>query len=498
MSMDPIPSSSRSHSLIRQRMVLLAQAQRDRLAEIASDITRHKTHIARLEQEGRALEDSLSRVVYPVLTLPNEITARIFVHCLPSHGERPSPQTAPLLPAQICRHWRAVALATCELWSQLYIRWPCYADGTASSALVRTWISHAKGRPLSLGLDANRSQVPLELLEFISSYCGQIRRLEICLSPAQFHHLCPPHTHSPLLQYFTTRLPVDEDLRAFLESAPSLRELSFLGPAPKITFRLPSLMRLKIRGRIVGDVPPHPQRLTASRGAGMCPRESNPLDPRCPYPRNLHIPVLLDPPGDLSVLNSVRFPSLCRLGLHDIFYRGEPDSLEIVMSFISRSSCVISHLVLGLYVCNEEEFADWLEAFPSLKALEIQTDLDLDYLIPCLSAASVSPELRDLKIRSLESNVDYNVLIEMLQQRRHPMNAVKLQSFHLDLCDFREEDEPPHSWPPPNLAASELKRMMVDGLRFVLILSPSGVEAESWPDPSVARKSGSHFDTLHS
>ncbi|KAJ7870506.1 hypothetical protein B0H13DRAFT_1553445, partial [Mycena leptocephala] len=81
-----------------------------------SDITRHKTYIARLEQEGRALEDSLSRVVYPVLALPNEITARIFVHCLPSHGERPSPQTAPLLPAQICRHWRAVALATCELW----------------------------------------------------------------------------------------------------------------------------------------------------------------------------------------------------------------------------------------------------------------------------------------------------------------------------------------------------------------------------------------------
>jgi hypothetical protein len=207
--------------------------------------------------------------------------------------------------------------------------------------------------------------------------------------------------------------------------------------------------------------------------------------------------------GDLSVFNSVRFPSLCRLGLHDIFYRGEPDSLEIVMSFISRSSCVISHLVLGLYVCNEEEFADWLEAFPSLKALEIQTDLDLDYLIPCLSAASVSPELRDLKIRSLESNVDYNVLIEMLQQRRHPMNAVKLQSFHLDLCDFREEDEPPHSWPPPNLAASELKRMMVDGLRFVLILSPSGVEAESWPDPSVGKSvrcsQGPHgTDLVHS
>ncbi|KAJ7210122.1 hypothetical protein GGX14DRAFT_626469 [Mycena pura] len=98
-SMEPIPSSSSSHSFMRhwQQVALPAQAQRERLAEIASEVTR----LVGLEQEGRALEDSLSRVIYPVLTLPNEITARIFVYCLPSHGEKPSPQKALLLLAQV-------------------------------------------------------------------------------------------------------------------------------------------------------------------------------------------------------------------------------------------------------------------------------------------------------------------------------------------------------------------------------------------------------------
>jgi hypothetical protein len=81
------------------------------------------------------------------------------------------------------------------------------------------------------------------------------------------------------------------------------------------------------------------------------------------------------------------------------------------------------------------------------------------------------------------------------------MNAVKLQSFYLDLYD-RQEDEPSYSWPPPNLAASELKRMMADGLRFVLILSGGG-EDESWPDPSIGKSfrcsQGAHgTDLVHS
>ncbi|KAJ6601608.1 hypothetical protein B0H10DRAFT_1762067, partial [Mycena sp. CBHHK59/15] len=54
---------------------------------------------------------------YPILTLPNEITSQIFVHCLPTHGRvRPSRQAVPLLLVHICRQWRDIALSTWELW----------------------------------------------------------------------------------------------------------------------------------------------------------------------------------------------------------------------------------------------------------------------------------------------------------------------------------------------------------------------------------------------
>ncbi|KAJ7101966.1 hypothetical protein C8R44DRAFT_592213, partial [Mycena epipterygia] len=84
---------------------------------IQSEIARYKTYLERLEEEQSTLEASLALLVYPVLTLPTEITSRIFVDCLPTHGRIiPSPSTAPLVLAQICRHWRDIALSTCKLW----------------------------------------------------------------------------------------------------------------------------------------------------------------------------------------------------------------------------------------------------------------------------------------------------------------------------------------------------------------------------------------------
>ncbi|KAJ7215601.1 hypothetical protein GGX14DRAFT_305468, partial [Mycena pura] len=73
--------------------------------------------ISALEEKRRAIFNSLNGVVYPILTLPPEITSRIFVHCLPHHGRvRPSLRCAPLVLTRICGKWRAVALSTGELW----------------------------------------------------------------------------------------------------------------------------------------------------------------------------------------------------------------------------------------------------------------------------------------------------------------------------------------------------------------------------------------------
>ncbi|KAF8146313.1 hypothetical protein K438DRAFT_2022894 [Mycena galopus ATCC 62051] len=66
----------------------------------------------------RNLEEELDSIVYPVLSLLPEITSHIFFQSLPE-DTRPSPRSAPLLPVQICRSWRIIALATPDLWQSI-------------------------------------------------------------------------------------------------------------------------------------------------------------------------------------------------------------------------------------------------------------------------------------------------------------------------------------------------------------------------------------------
>ncbi|KAJ7120013.1 hypothetical protein C8R46DRAFT_876350, partial [Mycena filopes] len=69
-----------------------------------------------LEEEKIAIQKSLESVVYPILTIPFEITAEIFLHCLPAFPSQPSGSVAPMLLARICRQWRNIACSTPRLW----------------------------------------------------------------------------------------------------------------------------------------------------------------------------------------------------------------------------------------------------------------------------------------------------------------------------------------------------------------------------------------------
>ncbi|KAJ6605306.1 hypothetical protein DFH09DRAFT_886391, partial [Mycena vulgaris] len=56
-----------------------------------------------------------------VLTLPPEITSEIFIHSVESNRweDRTEATSTPLLLLQICRLWRATALSTPALWTNL-------------------------------------------------------------------------------------------------------------------------------------------------------------------------------------------------------------------------------------------------------------------------------------------------------------------------------------------------------------------------------------------
>ncbi|KAJ7103813.1 hypothetical protein C8R44DRAFT_530495, partial [Mycena epipterygia] len=70
----------------------------------------------RLTNERASLQDSIQRIIYPILTLPAELTSEIFLHCLPAEPVRPSAKIAPMLLGAICREWRFIAHADPRLW----------------------------------------------------------------------------------------------------------------------------------------------------------------------------------------------------------------------------------------------------------------------------------------------------------------------------------------------------------------------------------------------
>ncbi|KAJ7433068.1 hypothetical protein B0H11DRAFT_1662082, partial [Mycena galericulata] len=91
-----------------------------RLAELDATISEHRLRIRELEDIRKVVQQGLDRVVYPVLTLPPEITSEIFRQCLPPlegpHTSLLNVKQAPLLLLQVCATWRSLAMSTPCLW----------------------------------------------------------------------------------------------------------------------------------------------------------------------------------------------------------------------------------------------------------------------------------------------------------------------------------------------------------------------------------------------
>ncbi|KAJ6493771.1 hypothetical protein DFH09DRAFT_947057 [Mycena vulgaris] len=69
----------------------------------------YKERQRRLNNEEKAIQKSICRITYPILTIPVELTSEIFLHCLPDESQLPSLSVASMLLGAICRDWRSIA-----------------------------------------------------------------------------------------------------------------------------------------------------------------------------------------------------------------------------------------------------------------------------------------------------------------------------------------------------------------------------------------------------
>ncbi|KAF7294171.1 F-box domain-containing protein [Mycena chlorophos] len=136
-------------------------ALRAQIASLDKETSSQRKHLADLETSRDALVSELNRVaVYPVLTLPPEITSEIFIQCLPVPDEpddgpvRYTYADAPLLLLRVCTTWAHIARSTPPLWSTLNLDVEDWEPEHIGS-IVATWLSAARQRqPLSLHISA--------------------------------------------------------------------------------------------------------------------------------------------------------------------------------------------------------------------------------------------------------------------------------------------------------------------------------------------------------
>ncbi|KAJ7833210.1 hypothetical protein B0H14DRAFT_2514899 [Mycena olivaceomarginata] len=238
-------------------------ADRARIAEIDARILEIERSILVLRIEKDLVQERLDFYTYPVLTLPIEITSKIFrqflplyPQCTPSTGLR-----SPTLLTHICSEWRGIALATPALWRAIYLHltkssfWD-YADNRDSESdksyrdeqknnLLRLWMTISGSYPLSIRINSDIADIP-QCLETLT------------LHRARWEHLhagwisggTPPFLHDPmpLLRQLEVLFSADRDL-VTLGNAPLLRSASVTCYTVfPITLPWTQLTSLKLRG----------------------------------------------------------------------------------------------------------------------------------------------------------------------------------------------------------------------------------------------------------
>jgi hypothetical protein len=131
------------------------EADRTQFADIDSRILALENSLRLLWEERSLLKKRLDDYTYPVLTLPNEIVADIFVHFLPVYPLCPPPCgiLAPTKLGQICHNWREIALTTPVLWRAISLHLPVNTEGLWENLyLLKSWLELSRSCPLSIRL----------------------------------------------------------------------------------------------------------------------------------------------------------------------------------------------------------------------------------------------------------------------------------------------------------------------------------------------------------
>ncbi|KAF7340211.1 F-box domain-containing protein [Mycena venus] len=435
---------------------------RRQLTQIEAAISQQKSALASLERDKEALQRQLYAASnFPVLTLPVEITTKIFSQCLPDVEYLRScfsqvKLQAPMVLTGVCRAWRDITLTTPALWAALYLPLnlmnPAFVTETGRvEEFIDKWINRAGLYPLSLIFytregpnfekEAKNPIGPIRLREIIHRYAHRVQYLELGMPQDHIRQLGLDSCSFPLLQEAALgdsrgdRNP-QIPFRVY-GNAPQLRELCLLSDTVLSSYTTPCLQLTKFEGEIdtlelftlapnlieaqcflldLSFVPASAilhsrlESLTFSAPWGY----ENPANP---------LPHLT-----LPALRSLSFGQL------------EESPVQSLYSFLTRSSPPLRTLSVDVYR-ERDAFPAWESCFSCVGATlenlelmfansEFHTGIfHLDSQTMEKDSPSCLPRLRTLNILESQVGLDFWALVHFLYKRSTTSSFAKIRSF---------------------------------------------------------------------
>ncbi|KAJ7044792.1 hypothetical protein C8F04DRAFT_1069550 [Mycena alexandri] len=448
---------------------------RERIADLADTISRQKLLLDDLQAQ-------LDAVVYPVLTLPPEITSEIFIQCLPDDRSIDAVNTAeaPLLLTHICGVWRRIAISTPELWTMFWV--DIFDRHLHLAEIANTWLGRAGECPLTVMIARATRNMDLDVIwQVLFQYSSRIRSLGLAvdgkiLRPIPGSSMTGYLMDFPILEKFSIAFfpfkAEEIDLVAILNNVPLLHEVTITKLSSSLV-TLPTQQITKFTGKFYA-VAQCLEALTLMPQLTECAfavlhEDFVDCDPE-PFTHS-HLQHLTlfgtrqwDPTNrkvwarSMCVLASLRLPALQTLEIRDVNDFDGP-TLD---SFLVRSSPPLRTLYILPLAPDDNTTA--LQVSPSFLALGL-TDLAVSYPSPSFiriffhffTTNTCLPQLRSLAL--LKCRAEELDIVEILDRvagpvtdRRNLEGCVQLQAFFVVAHPkYSELDYPESAFPQHTL-----------------------------------------------
>ncbi|KAJ6515395.1 hypothetical protein C8R45DRAFT_207976 [Mycena sanguinolenta] len=403
---------------------------RTRIAQLDVQILEQRRVLHELQQTRSDVERELyATATFPVETLPTEIIAEIFLHCLPLLGilRFPGGETsAAIVLSSVSRVWRQIAHATPALWSNLRVEFDASSQPGLLEGLTDIWLSRARSCPVSLDFrcpqDSDEPFKLSRLRDIIHRWAHRVEFINLDLEdPADIRALGLDSASFPLLQRATVGCYDDRPdftRTTLFGNAPCLHDLRVgFGVFQPGTLKLPWPQLTKFQGTLY-DL----KMFTAAPNLTELTCQFDPTEADFPVTTHHNLTSLTLLLNCDDILHYLTLPALRHLDISQM------PSYTSLRPFIARSSPPL--VSLSARIDEYEHYFDNLQGVLPLVARTLQklefSSIHADQLPYILSLNPDCYNIRTMVFEAVSGTVDLHSLPRFLYARTAQLRTFRL------------------------------------------------------------------------